>query len=159
MSWEVRNMRKKDWEAVLDIEKQCFKKLNYNKKDLTKVIDDGKVVVVCDIQNLQYQGILGSAIYEVKHNFYELQRIGVNPKYQRCKIGSLLLAVLASRLRLPRQRIIAFVPEENIATQLFLRANNYLATSPIKNELIRMYHRPTGKIREGVCCETLGVGK
>jgi ribosomal-protein-alanine N-acetyltransferase len=85
--------------------------------------------------------ILGFMVYELHQHYIRLLSVAVMPSVQCCGIGSQLIEHVELAIqRGNRGRIMAEVPETNLAGQLFLKANGFRGVRVLRG----FWELPTG---------------
>jgi [ribosomal protein S18]-alanine N-acetyltransferase len=81
---------------------------------------------------------IGFLLYELFLHRFSILRIGVLPSCRRKKVGTRLISALVEKLTEKRTLISVEVRETNLPTQLFLKAQGFLAV-----EVLRQYYQDT----------------
>jgi len=79
------------------------------------------------IQVYEYEGqIIGFLVYQSLKYHIEILRFGIHPDYQRNGLGKKFVAELKNKMKKPKIKI--FVPEINLAAQLFFKSQDFMCT-------------------------------
>jgi len=78
--------------------------------------------------------ILGFMVYELHKGRIHLVNFAVHPEYRHCGIGTAMIAKLKGNLGQTKREVIrVIVAENNLAAQLFLREQGFIAENIVRN--------------------------
>lgn len=127
--WQIRA----DLPAVLAIENAVFG-VPWTEDEFLAVLRERNAigrVAECDGR------IVGYCVILLHRSCIEILNMGVAPQLHRQRIGTAMLAKLESRLTPVRSSLIATVGENNLAAQLFFKANSFRC-----EQIQRGYYEP-----------------
>lgn len=118
MRWMIR----RDMEAVLSIERECFSS-PWSEREFVRYLRQRNTIgMVAEYQD----EVAGFMVYELQRNALDLVNIAVDPWYQRQGVGSLMVNKLKGKLSKDRRVLmLTKVRESNLAAQLFFRASGF----------------------------------
>jgi [ribosomal protein S18]-alanine N-acetyltransferase len=79
---------------------------------------------------MHHQNVVAYVLFNERPYGLKIDRIAVSDMYRRKGAGRALIDALVGEVCLSCGQIRAFVPEENLEAQLFLRACSFFATEP-----------------------------
>jgi ribosomal-protein-alanine N-acetyltransferase len=130
-------MLTKDLDAVAAIELKS-NEFYVSREELIKTLRQRSVVGLVAIED---EVIVGFAIYELMNRRIQILDLIVHWQYRKRGIGSLLIERLKSKLSIKkRTKLVAELRESRLDTQLFLKAQGFMAT-----EVMRAYFLDTGE--------------
>jgi [ribosomal protein S18]-alanine N-acetyltransferase len=122
---QIRWMIRADMETVLAIESNSFD-YPWTAEELRSVLRARNCIGA--VAELRKQ-VLGYMVYELHENRIHLLNIAVDPQFRRQGVGSALLNRLIDKLSQQRRReVVLEVRDPNVAAQLWLRHNGFIAT-------------------------------
>ena len=139
-----RRMIRGDMPGVLAIDAESFE-FRWLKENFLRCLRLGRVV--------EREGqILGRVIYRLKGQSIELLRLAVRGDCRRQGIGTAMVARLKRKLtRSRRRRLVTYLSERNVPSQLFFRAQRFRAVKMLAqywaedDDAIKMAYRPFGR--------------
>lgn len=126
----IRWMIHRDVDAVMEIERHSFCD--------PWTMDE----LICQFRNRNCIGMIieshgdtvGYMVYELHRDRLEILRMAVHQDHRLEKFGSKMLEKLKSKLSPDRRnRLEMIIHEEQLEAQVFLRANGFRCTHPIRN--------------------------
>lgn len=125
----IRWMIRRDMEAVLQIENECFQ-FPWDEDEFIRCIRRRNCIAMVAEWGDE---ILGFMVYELHKNRIQLLNIAVAEDNRRFGVGSAMIDKLAGKLSHERRnRILLEVRETNLGGQLFFRANGFKALSVLR---------------------------
>lgn len=134
MDARIRWMIRRDMPEILNIEKQCFS-LSWSEprseEDFIRCLRQRNCIGMSAIKE---ERVVGYMIYELQKKSLMILNFAVMPDYQRCGIGTQMIAKLTAKLSHERrQRIFADVCEDNLIGHLFFKKKGFTATHVTRN--------------------------
>jgi len=124
---KVRFINKSDMPEVLAIEKDCYLDAAWSLNDFKICLRQPSALALVATHKTSVVGFL---VYEMQPDQLEILNICADLGQQRCGIGSALIDRLKIGLgHKERTRISILVRESNLAGQLFLKQQGFLATA------------------------------
>lgn len=121
----IRYATYEDLPEILSLEETCFE-FPWSEQDFIYYLNSNaasSLVVESDDE------VIGYVVYSVDGDKMEILNLAVDPNFRRRGVGSEILAILREKSELTnRNKIVGHVREMNLAAQLFLRANGFIAT-------------------------------
>ena len=138
-----------NYRRIVEIEKQSQTN-GWTIADFRKTIESHGVLgtVIFDEQD---EKIIAYYVYEMEDNGINLLNFAVDPNYRRKGLGTAMMKLLKNRLHLRRSYLTANVRESNLQMQLFLKANQFLATKVEHNYYVDYDGRGNKKIEDAYC--------
>lgn len=110
--------------AVIQIDHECFGPQCWSEYDFLWLLRKHDCFGRVAMHN---EMVVGYMLYELRRRRVYVSRIAVSPAARRMRVGSRLLeAVLQKLIAAHQSEVIVRVPDGNVATQLFCRANGLL---------------------------------
>ncbi len=126
----IRWMVRRDFDAVLDIERQCFE-YPWSVKDFRDSISQRNVVGM--VAEGPGNSLRGFMVYELPKQRIRLLNLAVHRDFRRRGFGRALVESLIAKLKQQnRKRIITEVRETNLAAQIFFRSLGFRATEVLR---------------------------
>ena len=126
----LRRYSRRDLDTLAKIDGECFGPNAWAADDLLSLLRIPEIF--CGVVEIDKQ-VVAYAIYAIDKDCLWLTRIAVRPTMQRLGIGSAIVDRIKSKLgNQKRTQIGVTVPEDNVAMQLFLREQGFVATSTIR---------------------------
>ena len=106
---------------LLEIENLCFgKEAAWRDDDFAVVLDQSNCIgVICEIESM----IGAYVFYQVSPGEVDILNLAVRPCLQRKGFGAKIIGRLKERF--PTQKLIAYVRESSLDTQLFFRSQGF----------------------------------
>lgn len=141
----VRWWLEHDSNYLAQIDRECFRRGELGKEDLSRVWDRGHFQAIRNqagvwgqvaVRNARLRTnlnvipgqIVGFVIYKLKDTEVVLERIAVSRSYQRVGIGTRLINKVKEKLYNRRHTITALIRESDNATRDFLRSQGFRAS-------------------------------
>lgn len=126
----IRWMIRRDMESVLEIEQGSFGQ-RWSEDEFLEALRQRNVIGMVAERD---DRIVGFMIYELHKTHIYLLRLAVNPLFRRADVGEQMIAKLAGKLSAHgRTEVRLCVREGNLAAQLFLREQGFLAYDVIRD--------------------------
>ena len=124
----IRWLIRRDLEKVVEIDGV------WNREDFIQRLRCRRIIGLV----LEYKDeVIGFIVYELQKPYLNILRLAVDQEAQRMGFGTDLINRLKSKLSHERRnRLSIYVEDTNLATQLFLRSNGFLATQIIGDEYL-----------------------
>lgn len=126
-----------DYKQIEKIEPKCFHK-PWAMTDIRKHAQKSRIIKVARI----CQKVVGYIFYHFNYREIEIDRIAVCQQFRRRNIGSQLVLRLISCLAdervatdeiYERKKIITYIRERDLLTQLFFRSNGFVACKTLRD--------------------------
>lgn len=157
---KIRNIQKKDADACMDLEWECFDD-NYNTKDISKdtihllneslvavdSLNDDKIVGAC-ITYIDFQEYFSSALKEYlfepesKMLLTHISLLAVTKEYRNKKIGQQLIEKTIENVRAHSNVVILEVSSQNPNAVRFYEKMGFIRYNTLKN----YYHTDDGNV-------------
>lgn len=138
----IRWMIRRDMESVLDIERRTFRKSErWSEQELVSNLRRRNTIgLIIESKFNDRDGFVttGYVIYDLHKIHLDLLKLVVDPNFRRRGLGKALVEKLRHKMcPIRRNRIIAYVSEDDLESHLFLRATGFLAKRTLRKYVDR----------------------
>lgn len=132
-AWHLRWVKASDVPEILAIDRTGRFSDRWNRVDFSCAINDRDAICKAVVREGH---IVAYAVWGSYHRELYLIRLVVLPEFRRRGIGTLLLIDGLRRLSERRTEAWTRIPEENLAAQLWLKTNGWIATGIDEGHLV-----------------------